>query len=143
MYAFVDRYSNSADKIYTAVNEMCDLFPTVRTACLLFELHVHVYGQVEVLPHINVSCVSCTHVQSRKACCCLKTVAKETIEQALNQLTMSADRLREQCSASRCEALHTSSSAAAGAEPKLHTQQVIQCAYDIAQAAKQLVMCFE
>ena len=42
IYAFVDRYSNSADKIYTAVNEMCDLFPTVRTACLLLELHVDV-----------------------------------------------------------------------------------------------------
>ena len=57
------------------------------------------------------------------------------METALHQLTLSADRLREQCSVARSQA--------AGAEPKLYTQQVIQCAYDIAQAAKQLVMCFE
>ena len=49
-------------------------------------------------------------------------------------LTNGALRLRDQCSASPQPD---------GVDPRLRTQQVIQCAYDIAKAAKQLVILFE
>ena len=66
----------------------------------------------------------------------LQTVENEKIELALQQLTTGADRLRQQCCPQAADAPSRE-------DAKLHTQQVIQCAYDIAQAAKQLVMCFE
>ena len=73
----------------------------------------------------------------KHVCFCFQSVEREQIELALQQLTKGADRLREQCSRATPEVPGMS------AEVKVHTQQVIQCAYDIAQAAKQLVMCFE
>ena len=52
----------------------------------------------------------------------------------LQSLTTSSLRLREECNA-----LQVSSQM----DTQAVTQQVIQCAYNIAKAAKQLVMLFE
>ena len=64
-----------------------------------------------------------------------QTVDRDEIELALQQLT--------KCSRSTPEVPGYPRVPGTSAEVKVHTQQVIQCAYDIAQAAKQLVMCFE
>ena len=54
----------------------------------------------------------------------------------LQLLVSGADHLRDQCT-------EATDSAAGSQESRVHTQQVIQSAYDIAKAAKQLVMLFE
>jgi len=54
----------------------------------------------------------------------------------LQLLVAGADQLREQCAA-------TADSVAGSQEGRMHIQQVIQTAYDIAKAAKQLVMLFD
>jgi len=54
----------------------------------------------------------------------------------LQLLVAGADHLRDQC-------IVATDIAAASQESRMHTQQVIQSAYDIAKAAKQLVMLFE
>ena len=55
----------------------------------------------------------------------------------LQLLMFGADRVRQQCAA-------TPELGSNGApDYRTHTQQVIQSAYDIAKAAKQLVMLFE
>ena len=55
---------------------------------------------------------------------------------ALALLTNGAENLREQCVSDPPKVNGVE-------DVRLHTQQVIQCAYDIAKAAKQLVMLFE
>lgn len=54
----------------------------------------------------------------------------------LQLLVAGADHLRDQCAVA-------TDIAAGSQESRMHTQQVIQSAYDIAKAAKQLVMLFE
>lgn len=54
----------------------------------------------------------------------------------LQLLVSGADHLRDQC-------IVATDGAALSQESRVHTQQVIQSAYDIAKAAKQLVMLFE
>jgi len=54
----------------------------------------------------------------------------------LQLLVAGADHLCEQC-------IVAANSVAGSQESRVHTQQVIQSAYDIAKAAKQLVMLFE
>ena len=54
----------------------------------------------------------------------------------LQLLVSGADHLRDQC-------IVATDCAAGSQESRMHTQQVIQSAYDIAKAAKQLVMLFE
>jgi len=54
----------------------------------------------------------------------------------LQLLVAGADHLCEQC-------IVAATSVAGSQESRVHTQQVIQSAYDIAKAAKQLVMLFE
>ena len=69
------------------------------------------------------------------------------MRKALQLLSSGAARLREECkpvpAASEVAPPAGGSTAAAQADPRLKTQQVIQCAYDIAKAAKQLVTLFE
>lgn len=60
----------------------------------------------------------------------------ESIRCALLLLTSSATRLTEECQ--ECPEKHHSSF-----DPQLKTQQVIQSAFDIAKAAKQLVTLFQ
>lgn len=63
----------------------------------------------------------------------MQRVTDERISLALQLLTGGALRLREQCNISADPTI----------DMRLRTQQVIQCAYDIAKAAKQLVILFE
>ncbi|XP_051751744.1 ARF GTPase-activating protein GIT2a isoform X2 [Ctenopharyngodon idella] len=62
-----------------------------------------------------------------------KRPRSETVRSSLRLLTSSANRLQNECK--KASPLESSS----GADMQLVTQQVIQCAYDIAKAAKQLV----
>ena len=65
-------------------------------------------------------------------------IDNESIQEALNHLTVGAERLREQCDISVEE-----STCSGTGENQQHTQQVIQCAYEIAKAAKKIVVLFE
>ncbi|XP_016423514.1 ARF GTPase-activating protein GIT2-like isoform X4 [Sinocyclocheilus rhinocerous] len=62
-----------------------------------------------------------------------KRPRSETVRSSLRSLTSSANRLQSECK--KAPPLESSSAA----DVQLVTQQVIQCAYDIAKAAKQLV----
>ncbi|XP_048044566.1 ARF GTPase-activating protein GIT2a isoform X5 [Megalobrama amblycephala] len=62
-----------------------------------------------------------------------KRPRSETVRSSLRLLTSSANRLQNECK--KASPLESSP----GADMQLVTQQVIQCAYDIAKAAKQLV----
>ncbi|XP_064209580.1 ARF GTPase-activating protein GIT2a isoform X1 [Anguilla rostrata] len=64
-----------------------------------------------------------------------KKPRSETVRGSLRLLTSSAHRLQGECR----KAAPPDSSPAPGPDMQLVTQQVIQCAYDIAKAAKQLV----
>lgn len=65
----------------------------------------------------------------------LQTVSVERVQEALIQLQSGADHLREECCQGPVEGEGT-------VDQRLRMQQVIQCAYDIAKAAKLLVMLF-
>ena len=73
------------------------------------------------------------HTQTFKKNWYLQRVSDERISLALQLLTGGSLRLREQCNLT----------ADPNVDMRLRTQQVIQCAYDIAKAAKQLVILFE
>lgn len=62
-----------------------------------------------------------------------KRPRSETVRSSLRLLTCSANRLQSECK--KASPLESSTAA----DVQLVTQQVIQCAYDIAKAAKQLV----
>ncbi|KAI0238320.1 ARF GTPase-activating protein GIT2 [Lamellibrachia satsuma] len=64
-----------------------------------------------------------------------QTVSVERVQEALIQLQSGADHLREECCQGPVEGEGT-------VDQRLRMQQVIQCAYDIAKAAKLLVMLF-
>ncbi|UYV69522.1 GIT2 [Cordylochernes scorpioides] len=66
-----------------------------------------------------------------------QALVDESVQVALRQLTGSAFRLQSECKSLLCRQLNLS------ADPQFITQQVIQCAYDIAKAAKQLVTLFQ
>ncbi|ELU00134.1 hypothetical protein CAPTEDRAFT_168917 [Capitella teleta] len=61
----------------------------------------------------------------------------DRIQKALLQLSTGAERLGNQCKVTPSVDLSSPE------KRRTHTQQVIQCAYDIAKAAKQLVIMFE
>ena len=64
----------------------------------------------------------------------------ESVKCALHLLTTSAVRLQEECH--ECDEVPMDSEEMTF-DPALKTQQVIQCAYDIAKSAKQLVTLFQ
>ena len=64
----------------------------------------------------------------------------ESVKCALHLLTTSAVRLQEECH--ECDE-ESGDSEEMTFDPALKTQQVIQCAYDIAKSAKQLVTLFQ
>lgn len=68
----------------------------------------------------------------------MQRVESRRVQEALNQLTTSALRLREECK-------DWPPPASEDPQPdfRLKTQQVIQFAYDIAKAAKKLVTLFQ
>ena len=66
--------------------------------------------------------------------------ASESVKCALHLLTTSAVRLQEECH--ECDDTPLDSEEMTF-DPALKTQQVIQCAYDIAKSAKQLVTLFQ
>lgn len=68
-----------------------------------------------------------------------QNVEPETLRLSLRQLLESAQRLQRECR-SLLGGPHSPNHA--GADPRIVTQQVIQCAYDVAKAAKQLVTAF-
>ena len=70
----------------------------------------------------------------------LQNPASESVKCALHLLTTSAVRLQEECH--ECDDT-TVDSEEMNFDPALKTQQVIQCAYDIAKSAKQLVTLFQ
>ena len=74
-------------------------------------------------------------------CCGVQNLQDDRIRKALQLLTSGADRLKSQCSSSSSSSPPDGSTSSE--KRRLHTQQVIQCAYDIAKAAKQLVIMFE
>jgi len=63
------------------------------------------------------------------------------VKYALQQLVSSAVRLQEECAV--CADGPTDSGDEWTFDPSIKTQQVIQCAYDIAKSAKQLVTLFQ
>jgi G protein-coupled receptor kinase interacting protein 2 len=65
----------------------------------------------------------------------------ESVKCALHLLMTSAVRLQEECS--ECIDLPSDPSEEFTFDPSIKTQQVIQCAYDIAKSAKQLVTLFQ
>ena len=67
--------------------------------------------------------------------------ASESVKCALHLLTTSAVRLQEECH--ECDDTTSLDSEEMTFDPALKTQQVIQCAYDIAKSAKQLVTLFQ
>ena len=67
-------------------------------------------------------------------CLSLQSLRDDKIREALHLLTNGAVRLQEQCNQVRGQGQM---------DGQIMTQQVIQCAYNIAKAAKQLVMLFE
>ena len=64
----------------------------------------------------------------------------ESVKVALHSLMTSAKRLQEECA--ECSDI-TSETEELTFDPSIKTQQVIQCAYDIAKSAKQLVTLFQ
>jgi len=67
---------------------------------------------------------------------CFQSAMSSKMSDTLQLLVSGADHLRSQCAvAADC--------APGSQESRMRTQQVIQSAYDIAKAAKQLVMLFE
>ena len=64
-----------------------------------------------------------------------QSLENEPIKLALHQLVTGATQLKEECA--------RPSSGVELKDPKLRTQQVIQYAYEIAKAEKQLVILFE
>ncbi|KAK2177808.1 hypothetical protein NP493_577g00007 [Ridgeia piscesae] len=64
-----------------------------------------------------------------------QSVSVPRVRDALSELESGADRLRDECSEAPWEGEGT-------VDQRLRMQQVIQCAYDIAKAAKLLVMLF-
>lgn len=65
----------------------------------------------------------------------------ESVKCALHLLMTSAVRLKEECE--ECVDLPADPSEELTFDPSIKTQQVIQCAYDIAKSAKQLVTLFQ
>ncbi|XP_052801064.1 ARF GTPase-activating protein GIT2-like isoform X2 [Mya arenaria] len=65
---------------------------------------------------------------------------EESVKCALGQLVTSAVRLQEECSECSDISMETEELTF---DPSIKTQQVIQCAYDIAKSAKQLVTLFQ
>ncbi|UYV69521.1 GIT2 [Cordylochernes scorpioides] len=112
-----------SEKIYLAVLEMSSIFPQDTLALQLGVL----YREVVVL------CLNCAGLQSEY----WQALVDESVQVALRQLTGSAFRLQSECKSLLCRQLNLS------ADPQFITQQVIQCAYDIAKAAKQLVTLFQ
>ncbi|KAL3856782.1 hypothetical protein ACJMK2_011499 [Sinanodonta woodiana] len=69
-------------------------------------------------------------------------IHSESVKYALHLLTTSADRLKDECA--ECQPCSSSlDNEEPPFDPALKTQQVIQCAYDIAKSAKQLVTLFQ
>lgn len=67
----------------------------------------------------------------------LQNIQDEGLSNSLHRLTDGAERLQEKCA----QALPQDSEGQI--DYRYHTQEVIQCAYDIAKAAKQIVIMFE
>ncbi|KAL3856784.1 hypothetical protein ACJMK2_011501 [Sinanodonta woodiana] len=69
-------------------------------------------------------------------------IHSESVKYALHLLTTSADQLKDECA--ECQPCSSSlDNEEPPFDPALKTQQVIQCAYDIAKSAKQLVTLFQ
>lgn len=79
---------------------------------------------VPLSTNLTVSLPLCVSVQKPRS---------ETMRGSLRLLTTSASRLQNECRKA------VPSDGCSGPDMQLVTQQVIQCAYDIAKAAKQLV----
>ena len=72
--------------------------------------------------------------------CFFQNPISENVKCALHLLTTSAVRLQEECH--ECDDIPMDTEEMTF-DPALKTQQVIQCAYDIAKSAKQLVTLFQ
>jgi len=84
---------------------------------------------VAVVIHSTFEDISVSYVYVQSA-------MSSKMSDTLQLLVSGADHLRDQCAVA-------ADSPAGSQESRMHTQQVIQSAYDIAKAAKQLVMLFE
>lgn len=112
-------YVPCSERIHLAVTEMAALFPKVSNACLVRrEARKWETILAKTFP------VPCFFPQKPPS---------ELVRTPLRLLTSSAFRLHSECA----KALPPESCSTA--DVQLVTQQVIQCAYDIAKAAKQLV----
>lgn len=108
-----------SERIHVAVTEMAALFPKVRQGSFCTQRIRRCYFEC-----VGVKLVRTLPLQKPRS---------DTVRGSLRLLTSSAYRLQSECR----KALPSESSP--GPDMQLVTQQVIQCAYDIAKAAKQLV----
>lgn len=110
---FARSFVPCSEKIHSAVTEMASLFPKVG-----------VWGRprrAPIAPNPRPNAVP------------LQKPALETVRSSLRLLNASAYRLQSECRKT------VPPEPGAAVDYQLLTQQVIQCAYDIAKAAKQLV----
>lgn len=114
-----------SERIHVAVTEMAGLFPKVRQGSLCTQ---RIRGVIlKVFIEVQV------HWGKAYSNSPLQKPRSDTVRGSLRLLTSSAYRLQSECR----KALP--SEGCPGPDMQLVTQQVIQCAYDIAKAAKQLV----
>ncbi len=108
-----------SEKIHLAVTEMALLFPKVNKCVILWNL---------------ASRNPTRRTKSLCSACFSQRPALDAVRSSLKLLAASASRLQVECRKAA-----PSDSSASTVDFQLLTQQVIQCAYDIAKAAKQLV----
>lgn len=131
-----DSFVPCSEKIHLAVTEMASLFPKVQGP----QVQKWV-GQVQVpdcclgrSEHAEPQPEAGRKVQgSASPCPSLQRPALEPVRSSLRLLNASACRLQSECRKT------VPPEPGAPVDFQLLTQQVIQCAYDIAKAAKQLV----
>lgn len=116
-----------SEKIHSAVTEMASLFPKVSSVdfilILPLSVHFHIfYVLVYLFLHPLYLLIS------------PQRPALDAVHCSLRLLASSASRLQVECRKAA-----PSEPGAPAVDYQLLTQQVIQCAYDIAKAAKQLV----
>lgn len=119
-----------SERIHVAVTEMAALFPKVSACRIIFEwfswFAVSLTSVRRFALMFKIFALRCFILPLQKP-------RSETVRGSLRLLTSSACRLQSECR----KALP--SEGCPGPDMQLVTQQVIQCAYDIAKAAKQLV----